>query len=39
MFGENAEEIEHTVRFSFGVNNTKEEIKTVVKILKEVTSR
>lgn len=38
MFGEEAEEIEHTVRFSFGASNTVEEIREVVAILKKITA-
>lgn len=38
MFGEEAEEIEHTVRFSFGASNTVEEIREVVSILKKITA-
>lgn len=37
MFGEDAVEIDHTVRFSFGVGTTKSEIEKTVEILKEVT--
>lgn len=39
MFGEDAEEIEHTVRFSFGIETTYEEIKKTVKILGEVLNK
>lgn len=36
MFGEGANEIEHTVRFSFGLGNTKEEIEKVVQLLEDI---
>lgn len=36
MFGEGANEIEHTVRFSFGLGNTKEEIEKVVRLLEDI---
>lgn len=36
MFGEDAEEIDHTVRFSFGKENTLEQIEQVVSILENI---
>ncbi len=36
MFGEEAIEIDHTVRFSFGQDNTQEEIDQVVSILEDI---
>jgi cysteine desulfurase len=37
MFGEEAVEIDHTVRFSFGIDNTVAEIEHVVEILENIT--
>lgn len=37
MFGEEANEIEHTVRFSFGEENTVAEIEQVVELLENIT--
>lgn len=37
MFGEDAIEIDHTVRFSFGLGNTLDQIKQVVEILEKIT--
>lgn len=39
MFGEDAVEIDHTIRFSFGVGTTMTEIEKTVEILKEVTKK
>jgi len=39
MFGEAALEVDHTVRFSFGLDNTLEEVEQVVDILKDITSK
>lgn len=39
MFGEDAIEIDHTIRFSFGVGTTETEIEKTVEILKEVTKK
>lgn len=39
MFGEEANEIEHTVRFSFGQDNTVEDIEYVVDLLAEFTQK
>lgn len=37
MFGEDGNEIDHTVRFSLGVENTETEIEQVVEILENIT--
>lgn len=37
MFGEEANEIDHTVRFSLGIENTEEEIEKVVALLEDIT--
>ncbi len=37
MFGEDANEIDHTVRFSLGIENTEEEIEKVVALLEDIT--
>ena len=37
MFGDEATEIDHTLRFSFGVGTTLEEIKKTVELLKKLT--
>lgn len=36
MFGAEASQVEHTIRFSLGVTTTKEDIQTTVRLLKEV---
>lgn len=39
MFGENASEIAHTIRFSFGLGNTVAELEKVVSLLKMYTAK
>lgn len=39
MFGAEADEIEHTVRFSFGLGNTEEEISQVVSLLEKFAAK
>ena len=38
MYGEEAEEINHSVRFSFGLGNTEAEIEQVVELLAKFTT-
>lgn len=38
VFGEEAEEVKHTIRFSFGITNQLEEIDQTVKLLKKFTN-
>lgn len=38
MYGEEAEEINHSVRFSFGLGNTEAEIEQVVELLAKITA-
>ena len=38
MYGEEAEEINHSVRFSFGLGNTEAEIEQVVELLAKFTA-
>ncbi len=38
VFGEDAEEVKHTIRFSFGISNQIEEIDQTVKLLKKFTN-
>lgn len=39
MFGKEAEEIDHTVRFSFGLDNTLSEVEEAVDILEDITTK